>query len=132
MGEIFMIGRGYVGPMGKYLSVSFDERDWHVMIRRIDKQSCDSFGQYSGKIVTNVEVEQFLPNWNSLVWKSSSVAYSRGLTAHDDRFSVTLLTTKDCSLSDEQIIIEFKKFMANGQDRDIYQDSRAFPSPRLI
>lgn len=114
-----MIGRGYVGPMGKYLLVSFDERDWHVMIRRIDNRSCDSFGQYHGRIVTNAEVEQFLSNWNSLVWKSSSIAYSRGLTAHDGSFWVGLLTTESSSLSDEQIITEFKEFMANAQDGDI-------------
>lgn len=124
-----MIGRGYVGPMGQYLSVSFDDRDWHVMIRHIHKESCDSFCQYAGRAVTSAELKQLLPNWASLVWKSSSIAYSRGLTAHDGNFWVGLLTMESYSLSDEQILKEFKEFMANGQDMDIEHRTEPIKPP---
>ncbi|HUT47670.1 MAG TPA: hypothetical protein VMX36_15415 [Sedimentisphaerales bacterium] len=109
-----MTGKGYTGPMGAYLSVSFDNKDWHIMIRRTDGKALDAFMEYHGRTVTQADVATLGPNWNSLEWHPvvDGLLHSRGTAAGDREKSVRLLTTEDSPLSNEQIIEEFKYFMA--------------------
>jgi hypothetical protein len=117
-----MIGNGYVGPMGAYLSVSFDETDWHIMIRRTCSQRCNSFCNYHGRTVAPGDVEQFLPNWDLLEWQPTrkGVGPSKEITADDGEFRVALITMEGCTLAEGQIIKEFRQFMAEsaGDDAD--------------
>jgi len=96
------------------LSVSFDNKDWHVMIRRTDGKALDAFMEYHGRTVTQADVATLVPNWNSLEWHPvvDGLLHSRGAAAGDREKSVRLLTAEDSSLSDEQIVEEFKDCMA--------------------
>jgi hypothetical protein len=109
-----MSGNGYVGPMGAHLSVSFEDKDWLLMIRRVGHQCCECFWKYHGRAVGPRDVEQFLPNWNSLDWRPRrrGLGPSQEITADDGEFRVALVTTEGCTLAEEQTIKEFRSFMA--------------------
>lgn len=107
-----MTGKGRSEPRGRNLFVEFDGKDWRIMTCRRDGELCDRFGEYHGCDVTVDMLREFMPNPNALTWVPSSVSRSRALCARDDEFEVRLLIAKSSSLSDDQIIGEFKEIMA--------------------
>ncbi len=113
-----MTGNGFAGPMGGYLSVSFENKDWHIMIRMTNGRTFDGFMEYHGRIVTHADVAKFVPNWDSLEWHpfAAESLCSGGVAARDRKVSVRLLTTGNSPLSNEQIIEEFKEFMGDKSD----------------
>ena len=111
-----MGGHGYVGAMGKYLSIQLGQNDWHIMIRNVDGGACERFWHYHGKTVTNCDVREFIPNWEALEWQpASGISDSREVIADDGEFRVALICARDCPMSDEQIAADFQTFMANTQ-----------------
>jgi hypothetical protein len=111
-----MIGNACVGPMGRYLSVSLG-KDWHIMILPTNNKRCSRFQDFRDGPVTSRDMEEFLPNWDSLEWQKTCVGNSRGVRSVDGKFQVRLLTTQDCTMSDEQIVGEFREMMRNGANR---------------
>lgn len=107
-----MTGNGVAGP--GYLSVGFENKDWHIMIRLADDKTFGGFVEYHGRTVTHVDVAKFIPDWNSLKWHPiTDEWFGRGVAGRDREVSVRLLTTEHCPLSNEQIVEEFKEFMAD-------------------
>ena len=102
------------GPLGKdnkSLIVIFDENNWYIKINRIDNKPCEMFKKYSGKRAFPSELKEFLPNWNSLTWHPSSSHKSKGISSRDGDFIVRLIAAEESTLSNEQIIEKFKRFM---------------------
>jgi hypothetical protein len=106
---------GYA-PDGEFLSVSPDGKDWHIRLTRADKNRCDQFGLYHGRTITVDDVRRFLPNWDSLEWRSARLGLTRGVAAKDNEFQVWLLTTGD--LANDQIVAEFGRLIGNAHDKD--------------
>ena len=108
--------KGYA-PDGGFLSVSPDGKDWHIRLTRIHENRCHEFAERHGGTVTVAEVRRFLPNWDSLEWKHSrkDVGPSIAVTAADGEIRWALITMEGCTLTEEQIIKEFRQFMADGE-----------------
>lgn len=87
------------------------------MIHMANNKTFDGFMKHHGRTVTRADVAKFVPNWNSLAWHPiDDKLFGRGVAVRDREISVRLLTTKNSPLSDEQIIEEFKEFMADKSD----------------
>jgi len=113
IGDVDMALWGPLRKDKKNLTVIFDENNWYIEINRIDNKPCEMFKKYSGKRAFPSELKEFLPNWNSLAWHPSSLSKSKGLSSRDGDINVRLLTTEESSLSNEQIVEKFKRFMAD-------------------
>jgi len=114
-GGIVMTGRGRSEPRGRNLFVEFDDKDWRIMICRRDGESCDRFGEHHGRTIITDMLRKFIPNLDALAWVPNSAFRSRALCAKDGEFEIRLLIAKGSSLSDDQIIGEFKEAMAGTQ-----------------
>lgn len=82
------------------------------MILRCDGERSDRLGDCDGRDITGDMLKEFLPNWESLSWRTSETFGPRALCSQDGEFKVRLLIAEASSLSDSQIISEFRKFMA--------------------
>jgi hypothetical protein len=111
-GETMMVG---YAPDGKFLSESPEGKDWHIRLARVHKSQCDEFAVCNGKPLTAADIRAFLPNWGSLQWSHlrKGVGPSKAITATDGEIHVAIIIMDDCPLGEEQIIGEFRQFMAD-------------------
>lgn len=110
-----MIGRGRWDSISNSLYVGFEETVWHIMIRRCDGKACEHLRSYDGRDVSADAIKEFLPNWEAFTWSPNPTFGSHASFARDGDLKVRLLTTQGSPLSHDQIVGEFKKFMANSE-----------------
>lgn len=103
-------------PDGTYLTISSD-RDWHIRIWRADNQPDERFRHYNGKTMTNGNLTQFVPHWDSLEWepRRKGAGPSEMIRASNGDFQivlVTLVTKEDRTLTEGQIVEELRWCLA--------------------
>ena len=114
MGETIVIATEHMEQEIEYLEVRSDEKDWHIRIERSDNKTCTCFRRYCATPVSNSDIRRFLPNWDSLTWRSARLGSTRGVAAKDNQFQVWLLTAvTEEDLAEDQIIAEFETVMGN-------------------
>lgn len=112
------LGLGSVLPGGNGLAVSFADRDWQIVIRRVDLKPDPGFACYHAKQVSARDVMGFLPNWASLKWVrtaggSSTPAESFGL---DREYLVSVAARTGDTVSHSELIAGFLDFLRDASD----------------
>lgn len=102
-------------PDGRFLSVSPDGMDWHIRLTRVSKNQWNEFALCHGRTLTAADVLRFLPNWESLQWSplKKGMGPSKAITATDGEVDAAIIVMGNCPLAEEEIVREFKQFMAD-------------------
>ena len=109
-----MNGMGIVRRGERSFTVFLDKKEWFIRIEFRREEDLAGVARYHNRTVPPVALQHLLPKWQSLQWQPcSGIGNSRAVAANDGDLRVHLIVPTSSSLSDNEIVAEFKRFIDN-------------------
>jgi len=110
-----MKAKGFATLMASSLDCCVANADWHFLVRRVDGKSHGEFFNFHEKVVSEIDVAKYIPNWKSLHWiniKDSELSKSESY-AKDVEFMVNVSSSVNGKKTHAEVIDAFLSFMKN-------------------